>query len=68
MQQVMNCVPQLFGRIIKHVTACCHVWCMNKHMYHTDIHTHIIATALPRKKPAAKEEDDDLRELAAWAS
>ena len=41
---------------------------MNKHMYHTDIHTHIIATALPRKKPAAKEEDDDLRELAAWAS
>ena len=42
----MNCVPQLFGRIIKHVTACCHVWCMNKHMYHTDIHTHIIATAL----------------------
>ena len=38
----------------------------NKHMYHT--YTHITATALPRKKPAAKEEDDDLRELAAWAS
>lgn len=30
--------------------------------------THTTAKAVPRKKPAAKEEDDDLRELAAWAS
>ena len=27
-----------------------------------------IATAAPRRKPVVQEEDDDLRELAAWAS
>lgn len=48
---------------LQHVCLCA----VYKQTY-TYTHIHVTAKAVPRKKPAAKEEDDDLRELAAWAS
>ena len=70
MQWVLNSVRTKvrYRRITKHITACLSVYCVWTNMYHTDTHVHATAKAVPRKKPAAKEEDDDLRELAAWAS
>ena len=69
MQWVMNCVRTKvwYNRITKHITTCLSVCCVQTNTY-TYTHIHVTAKAVPRKKPAAKEEDDDLRELAAWAS